>query len=389
MPPRAWPPGQPAPAARGARGTTPSFRAQRARGGRGEERRLRPGRSRRRPTARRAGRSAATARRCTADQVRPTEQHAAIDALADTYVATAPRSRSCGSTSSHRSTAPTRRSSTQRGALDFGEQIAAVTQLFKDRPNVLRRWQRQFRYILVDEFQDANIAQIELIELLGRTPDRPDNVMVVGDDDQSIYRFRGASFAAFAEFDRRFSRPPAHDPDGPAPGRRRACGSSENFRSVGARPDGRQPADRPQRDPLRAGQAAPDRAPGRRPDRAASSCARAPRTRRSRSWTPSASALGDDATPVVGRRGPVPQAQAPRGDRRPAARRGHPVHRGRRAVAVRDAEIRDLEQSLRAIADPHEDVALIRMMTAGPWRLDALEILHVAPDGPLRHGVST
>ena len=55
-----------------------------------------------------------------------------------------------------------------------------------------------FRYILVDEFQDANIAQIELIELLGRTPDRPDNVMVVGDDDQSIYRFRGASFAAFS-----------------------------------------------------------------------------------------------------------------------------------------------------------------------------------------------
>jgi superfamily I DNA/RNA helicase len=65
-----------------------------------------------------------------------------------------------------------------RGALDFGEQIAAVSQLFKVRPNLLRRWQRQFRYILVDEFQDANIAQIELIELLGRTPDRPDNVEI-------------------------------------------------------------------------------------------------------------------------------------------------------------------------------------------------------------------
>ena len=106
----------------------------------------------------------------------------------------------------------------RRGALDFGEQIAAVTQLFKVRPNLLRRWQRQFAYILIDEFQDVNIAQIELVELLGRTPDRPDNVMVVGDDDQSIYRFRGASFAAFSEFDRRFSRPPAHDRDGPAPG---------------------------------------------------------------------------------------------------------------------------------------------------------------------------
>src|ERR671920_653559 len=76
----------------------------------------------------------------------------------------------------------------RRGALDFGEQISAVTKLFKRRPNVLRRYQRQYRYILVDEFQDANIAQIELIDLLGRSPDRPDNVMVVGDDDQSIYR---------------------------------------------------------------------------------------------------------------------------------------------------------------------------------------------------------
>ncbi len=81
----------------------------------------------------------------------------------------------------------------RRGALDFGEQIAAVIRLFRARPNMLRAWQRRFRYLLVDEFQDANIAQIELVERLGRTPDRPANVLVVGDDDQSIYRFRGAS----------------------------------------------------------------------------------------------------------------------------------------------------------------------------------------------------
>src|SRR5205823_5750247 len=121
----------------------------------------------------------------------------------------------------------------RRGALDYSEQIAAVTKLFKTRTNVLRRWQRQFRYILVDEFQDANVAQIELIELLGRTPDRPDNVMVVGDDDQSIYRFRGASYAAFAEFDRRFSRPPAHDPEAPAPGPPPRLRIEQTFRSVG------------------------------------------------------------------------------------------------------------------------------------------------------------
>ena len=121
----------------------------------------------------------------------------------------------------------------RRGALDFGEQIAAVTRLFAVRPNILRRWQRQFRHILVDEFQDANIAQIELIEMLGRTPDRPDNVMVVGDDDQSIYRFRGASFAAFAEFDRRFSAPPRHDPQATPPGPPTRRRIEQNFRSVG------------------------------------------------------------------------------------------------------------------------------------------------------------
>ena len=56
--------------------------------------------------------------------------------------------------------------------------------------------------------------------------------MVVGDDDQSIYRFRGASFAAFAEFDRRFARPPAHDPDGPPPAAPTRLRLTENFRSV-------------------------------------------------------------------------------------------------------------------------------------------------------------
>ena len=84
----------------------------------------------------------------------------------------------------------------------------------------------------MDEFQDANVAQIELIEMLGRTPDRPDNVMVVGDDDQSIYRFRGASFAAFAEFDRRFSSPPAHDPHATPPAPPRRLRLEQNFRSV-------------------------------------------------------------------------------------------------------------------------------------------------------------
>ena len=57
------------------------------------------------------------------------------------------------------------------------------------------------------------MAQILLLELVGRGPDKPDNVVVVGDDDQSIYRFRGASYAAFRQFEDRFGEPPAWAPE--------------------------------------------------------------------------------------------------------------------------------------------------------------------------------
>jgi superfamily I DNA/RNA helicase len=157
--------------------------------------------------------------------------HPRIDTLADTYVKDGAALEVLRLTEMARIYHAYEHELARRGALDFGEQIAGVTQLFKTRPNVLREYQRQYRHILVDEFQDANVAQIELIELLGRTPDRSDNVMVVGDDDQSIYRFRGASFAAFAEFERRFSQPPAHDRMAPPPGPPPRLRLEQNFRS--------------------------------------------------------------------------------------------------------------------------------------------------------------
>ena len=80
-----------------------------------------------------------------------------------------------------------------------------MTRLFKRRPNVLRRYQRQYRYILVDEFQDTNRAQSELVALLA---ERHRNVTVVGDDDQSIYRFRGADVRNILDF--RKDYPDAH-----------------------------------------------------------------------------------------------------------------------------------------------------------------------------------
>jgi DNA helicase-2/ATP-dependent DNA helicase PcrA len=82
--------------------------------------------------------------------------------------------------------------------IDFGDQIAMALALLSGHPSVRKQVQARWDYILVDEFQDTNIAQIELLKLLSG----PDvKVCVVGDPDQSIYRFRGASFASFSRFD--------------------------------------------------------------------------------------------------------------------------------------------------------------------------------------------
>jgi len=81
--------------------------------------------------------------------------------------------------------------------LDFGDLISYTLRLFQQRPNILQQYRQQFKFILVDEFQDTNWAQYELIKLLA-APDN--NLTVVGDDDQSIYKFRGASLANILQF---------------------------------------------------------------------------------------------------------------------------------------------------------------------------------------------
>ena len=78
------------------------------------------------------------------------------------------------------------------GCVDFGDQIVHVLRLFRTRPYILQSYQRRFRYILVDEFQDTNYAQFELVKLLAA---RHRNITVVGDDDQAIYKFRGAAIS--------------------------------------------------------------------------------------------------------------------------------------------------------------------------------------------------
>lgn len=73
--------------------------------------------------------------------------------------------------------------------IDFDDMLVLVYELFKKRPDILSMWQRKFRYILIDEFQDINQVQYDVIRMLV-APEN--NLFIVGDDDQSIYRFRGA-----------------------------------------------------------------------------------------------------------------------------------------------------------------------------------------------------
>ena len=85
----------------------------------------------------------------------------------------------------------------QNGKLDFGDLITLTLKLFREHPLILRRYQERFRYILIDEFQDTNYAQLQLVKLLASGHR---NLTVVGDDDQSIFRFRGASFSNILVF---------------------------------------------------------------------------------------------------------------------------------------------------------------------------------------------
>lgn len=95
----------------------------------------------------------------------------------------------------------------ERGALTFGSQILEAVHRLRDDPALAARLGERFRYILVDEFQDTNVAQIELLR---RLAGKDRNLFVVGDDDQAIYRFRGASFASFKRFAELFLAPAGH-----------------------------------------------------------------------------------------------------------------------------------------------------------------------------------
>jgi DNA helicase-2/ATP-dependent DNA helicase PcrA len=87
------------------------------------------------------------------------------------------------------------------GALDFDDLIGEAVRLLRDRPDVAERWGRRFHHVLVDEYQDTNHAQFRLVHTLSAVHG---NVFVVGDDDQSIYGWRGADLSNVLDFERAF-----------------------------------------------------------------------------------------------------------------------------------------------------------------------------------------
>ena len=87
-------------------------------------------------------------------------------------------------------------------AMDFDDLLIRTNQLLRDHPEVGEHYREQFRHVLVDEYQDTNLVQADLVDLLGS---KHGNVMVVGDDAQSIYSWRGANFENILKFPERYA----------------------------------------------------------------------------------------------------------------------------------------------------------------------------------------
>lgn len=91
----------------------------------------------------------------------------------------------------------------KEGVADYSDLISNTLRLFRSRKNILKEYQRRFKYILIDEFQDTNFAQNEMAILLAG---KKQNITVVGDDDQAIYRWRGAAISNIIQFRKHFNK---------------------------------------------------------------------------------------------------------------------------------------------------------------------------------------
>ena len=95
----------------------------------------------------------------------------------------------------------------KNNALDFDDLIVKTVELFRNNPDVLDYYQERFKYIMVDEYQDTNTAQFKFVSLLAA---KYKNLCVVGDDDQSIYKFRGANIYNILNFEQEYPEATCH-----------------------------------------------------------------------------------------------------------------------------------------------------------------------------------
>ena len=115
-------------------------------------------------------------------------------------------------------------------AVDFDDLVVKPLQLFREHPQVRGYYADRYRYIMVDEFQDTSTAQYKVLRQLAH---ERRNVCVVGDDDQSIYSWRGANYSNFESFERDFPTV-------------KEIKLERNYRSTGPDPSGRQRGNREQ-----------------------------------------------------------------------------------------------------------------------------------------------
>jgi DNA helicase-2/ATP-dependent DNA helicase PcrA len=241
----------------------------------------------------------------------------------------------------------------ERGALDFGDLILRAFQLLHEKPHVRERTARRFRHVLVDEYQDTNFAQGMLLRLL---VEEQRNVTVVGDDDQAIYRFRGASAKNLRDFEREFPEATL-------------VRLERNYRS------GRRLLD--------AASAVIEPAPGRIGKRLKGSAGGQVRFWRCSSERAQAQAVAAEAERLVGEEGVPPTelcvlVRSVKNEGQPVAaaleERALPFRLTGSAAYFQRAEVRDVLAWLRALADPGDSGAVVRALTRPPIELRSVDV---------------
>jgi DNA helicase-2/ATP-dependent DNA helicase PcrA len=239
------------------------------------------------------------------------------------------------------------------GALDFGDLVLAGVRLLRERPHVRRRVGDRFRHVVVDEFQDTNFAQGTLLRLLAG---ERRNLIVVGDDDQAIYRFRGASRKNLVEFRRDF-------PDA------KVVRLERNHRSGRRILDAAGAVVAPSRERLEK----------RLRGRAGGSV----RFWRCRSERAQAQAVAGEVERLIVQKGVVPSEVAVvvrsvkrEGPALAAAleERALPFRLSGAAAYFQRAEVRDALAWLRALADPGDSGAVVRALSRPPIELRAVDL---------------